>query len=116
MQEYQNNREMPDFGMGNIDLNHRPVIHNADGTDSTVYSMSFNVDGKEVLVPTVRFGLDRIMSPQEALDWYKKTGEYLGIFNTPEEATEYAEKVHQGQMQKFGGLKPVAQEAIRRNK
>src|SRR5208283_5087355 len=36
---------------GNIDLSQRPVRRNADGSVSTVLSMSFEEDGKEILVP-----------------------------------------------------------------
>ena len=85
------------YGAGNIDLNHRPVINNPDGSISTVDSVSFNIDGKEVLVPKVRAGLNRLMTDQEALDWYQKTGQYLGKFDTVAEADKYAEKLHEDQ-------------------
>src|ERR1035437_8241999 len=38
---------------GNIDLAAQPRVKNADGPTSTVRSMSFNEDGKEILIPTV---------------------------------------------------------------
>lgn len=87
----------PDYGKGNIDLNNRPVIKNPDGSISTVYSMTFEEDGKYVLVPGVRAGLDRKMTEQEAWEWYKKTGEYLGKFSSIEETDKYAESLHQDQ-------------------
>uniref|UniRef100_A0A6M3ILB2 Putative methyltransferase n=1 Tax=viral metagenome TaxID=1070528 RepID=A0A6M3ILB2_9ZZZZ len=82
---------------GNIDLNNRPQVKNSDGSISTVRSISINEDGEEILIPTVRQGLDRIMTNQEAMDWYHKTGEHLGKFNTVKEADKYAEQLHQEQ-------------------
>lgn len=81
---------------GNLDLGARPIVKNADGSISTVRSMSFNEDGREVLVPTVSPD-GRIMSDDEAIDHYRKTGENLGMFSTPEEATSYAESLHNQQ-------------------
>jgi len=78
---------------GNIDYSTRPIVKNADGTTSTVKSMSFGTDQGEVLVPTIADD-GREMSPEEAFDQYRKTGKHLGIFKTPEEATRYAELHH----------------------
>ena len=39
---------------GNLDLNGRPIVKNADGSVSSEYSTSFGDDkGREILVPTV---------------------------------------------------------------
>ncbi len=83
------------YGRGNIDLNNRQVVYNEDGTISTEQSFSVNIDGKEVLLPTVIDG--RIVSEEEAIDHYYETGEYLGKFDTVEEAEEYAEMLHNRQ-------------------
>jgi len=92
----------PNYGQGNIDLNNRPIIHNPDGSISTVYSMTFtNDDGSAILLPGVRQGLDRKMTTQEALDWYKKTGEYLGKFKNEQEADKYAETLHENQAKQY---------------
>lgn len=77
---------------GNIDLYGQPEIKNPDGTVSTVRSMSFNENGKEILVPTAVGG--KIVSSQEAIDAYHRTGKHLGVFDTPESATVYAQQLH----------------------
>lgn len=84
------------YGAGNIDLTNRPRVRNADGSISTVRSASFNMDGKEVLLPTVSED-GRIMSDDEAVAQYRKTGRYLGKFNTVKEADAYAERLHNDQ-------------------
>jgi len=85
------------MGKGNIDLNNRKVVHNEDGSISTEISMSFYDEetGKEVLIPTVIDG--KIVDDDTAIDHYYETGEYLGRFDTPEEAEEYAERLHERQ-------------------
>lgn len=86
------------FGAGNIDLYARPKVKNKDGSISTVRSMSFYDErsGKEVLVPTVHPN-GYIMNNKEAINRYYTTGEYLGKFNTPEEANKYADDLHNEQ-------------------
>lgn len=77
---------------GNIDLSNRPRIQNADGSFSTEKSFSVNLDGKEVLLPTIINGKE--VSKEDAINHYYQTGENLGVFNTPEEADVMAEKIH----------------------
>ena len=89
---------------GNIDLYSRPIVHNPeDGSISTVRSMSFGTKKGEVLVPTV-IG-DRIVSNDEAVQYYGKTGQNLGIFRTPEAADAYAKALHLQQQLFYSGVK-----------
>jgi len=84
---------------GNIDVSKLPAVRNADGTYSTVRSMGVNINGKEVLIPTVVNG--RVVSDKEAIDHYLKTGKHLGVFSTPKESSAYAEKLHQMEAQRI---------------
>lgn len=78
---------------GNIDLTKRPKVRNADGSISTVRSMGVNIDGQEVLIPTVSDD-GRIMGDDEAIKEYVKTGRHLGKFSSPDASNAYAEKLH----------------------
>jgi hypothetical protein len=101
---------------GNLDL-YRPEIRNEDGSTSTVRSMSFNDGpGREVLVPTAYDGA--LHTDDEAVRRYYATGEHLGKFKTPEDATRYAESLHsayeQGQYKLEHRPPPDWLEAVRR--
>jgi len=88
---------------GNVDLNTRPIVRNADGTISTVRSISFEDDqGHEVLIPTVT-DEGQILSNRDAIDRYYDSGKHLGIFAGPDSATAYALQLHQQQAQQYGG-------------
>lgn len=92
---------------GNIDLNARPVVRNSDGSISTVRSMSINVDGKEVLIPTVAEDGSRTLSDEEAVQQFRRSGKHLGIFDTPENATAYANQLHTDQERQYASPAPV---------
>ena len=100
----RNNRGLGQYGLGNIDLYARPQVKNPDGSISTVRSMSFNDGSKEVVIPTVSDD-GRIMTDNEAIDNYYKTGKYLGKFNTVDEATKYAQQLHNEQDLYYNGKK-----------
>lgn len=90
---------------GNIDLENRPRVRNSDGSISTVRSMSFGTDRGEVLIPTVSDD-GRILSEEDAIAEFERTGKHLGIFGTSEEATSYAEQLHTFQENFYSGDAP----------
>ena len=94
---------------GNINLTTRPIVKNDDGSESSEFSVSFEDDkGHEVLLPTVVDGKfltadgkkPKPGSPEEkamfqkAWQHYEKTGEHLGIYDTPEHADAAAQAIH----------------------
>ena len=76
---------------GNINL-YRPSIPNPEGGDSTVYSASFNFGGEEVLLPLADEG--RILTEEQAIKEYQRTGKHLGKFSTTKAADAYAGQLH----------------------
>jgi len=94
--------EIGQFGRGNIDLYNRPVYRKIDEngdewTETTFSHVEEDEYGRWVLVPRIArddYGNAYEMSEREAWGHYEDTGEYLGIFDTIEEANEYAEKLH----------------------
>ena len=88
---------------GNIDLANRPVVKNADNSISTVRSMSFEENGKEVLIPTVAADGSGILSDKDAIEQYHKTGQFLGKFDNADNADAYAQKLHESQAQAYSG-------------
>lgn len=77
---------------GNIELGNRPIINNSDGTISSERSFSIGTDKGEVLIPRIFDGKDH--TEKEAIEHYRKTGQHMGVFDTPEHADQYANAIH----------------------
>ena len=63
-------------------------------------SISYSIDGKEVLLPTVWMKDGKPYhshDDEEILQHYEETGEYLGKFDTPEDANAYGKQLHRAQ-------------------
>lgn len=94
-------KTLPTVGLlaqGNIDLANRPIVHNPDGSYSTVASMSFqDDDGTETLIPTVAEDGSGLLSDEDAIQQYRNTGRFLGKFSSPEAADNYALALHDQQ-------------------
>ncbi len=89
---------MPQLGLleqGNIDVSKIAPVKNPDGSVSTVRTISIGTDRGETLIPTVIGG--RIVTDNEAVKEFRKTGKHLGVFDTPENATIYAQNLHKSE-------------------
>lgn len=84
---------------GNIDLTKRPVVHNPDGTISTVRSITISTPAGAVLIPTV-IG-NRVVSDHEAVHHFVLSGQHLGIFRSEREADAYAQHLHESQARQY---------------
>jgi len=92
---------------GNLDLNQRPVAAMNDGSYGTVYSTSFGGDQGETLVPQIAPN-GVILTPQQALGRFQRTGENLGTFTDPAAADAYGQTLHEQQAQQYGMRRPTA--------
>lgn len=88
---------------GNLDLLHRQIAHVGHNI-ATVRSISVGIsEGKrqfEVLLPTIINGV--AVSTAKAIAHFRRTGENLGIFDTPEHADAYASALHMQQARFYG--------------
>ncbi len=86
------------YGKGNIDLTDRPIYKNPDGTISTVASHIIGADNKYFVLPSIvrdkNGNVKKFQTSDDVYNHFKNTGEYLGIFDTQEEAVEYAQNLY----------------------
>lgn len=96
---------------GNIDLAKRPVVRNPDGSVSTVSSIGIEMDGRHFVIPTIVNG--QRVTPEQAIDYFKKTRQHLGAFSNREAADEFAQRLHEREAERVGyakgglGRKPI---------
>jgi hypothetical protein len=86
---------------GNINLSNRPVLRNADGTVSTIESITVGFNGVQVLIPTIIDG--KRVSEKQAIEHYRKTGEHLGKFGSVKAAETFAKKLSKEQGKRVNG-------------
>ena len=94
----------PDFKYrGNISLD-RPVYKNADGSVSSERTITVTYGDKNYIIPTIRTeGGKRIdMTPEEAMNWFEKTGEHLGAYGKGEE--KELKKAEEGIHSRYEGV------------
>jgi hypothetical protein len=86
--------------VGNIDLANRPLVKLGNGEIGTIRSMGINVDGRETLIPTIYDG--KAHTSKEAIDRFYKTGKHLGVFDTPENASQAGRYLSEQQGRDYG--------------
>lgn len=95
---------------GNLPTDIRYRVRNPDGSISTVRTISVGTERGEVLIPTVING--KVVSNDEAIAHFERTGENFGTFRTPDEATAFAQQLHRQHERKMrpqggSGFRPV---------
>lgn len=86
------------LAVGTVNLYAQPKVANADGSVSTVDSLSVNLDGREILLPTVTPDGRHFTGPgaaTQAIAEYERTGQHLGVFASPAAATKFATRLHE---------------------
>ena len=81
----------------NFDPTTRTRFPNEDGSERSLVSRSFEIDGKETLIPTVHPETGEVMSDEDAIKYYHKTGQHLGQYPTREEATAAGQQYSENQ-------------------
>lgn len=93
---------------GNINLLTRPKVAMPDGGYATVRSINLSEDGKHILIPTVVNG--KMVSNDEAIVHYHKTGEHMGIYGSDNEAVLAGQLIDASEAQRL-----VLKDAVERS-
>lgn len=88
---------------GNIDLAKRPAWKDLSNPKKirTIVSSSFNIDGVEVLLPTLDPATGKTLPNHEVISRYRQTGEHLGKFETPDDADRFARNLSHAQGERW---------------
>jgi len=87
---------------GNIDTYNRPVLHNQDGSISTVRTMGIDEGTGVTNIPTIS-PTGTSLTPEQAIDLYRVIGKHLGKFKNVGAADESAQNLHEQQAQYYRG-------------
>jgi hypothetical protein len=99
---------------GNIDLSNRPIVKNADGTYSTVRSITIPMDEGTpdeswFNIPTIGVTGERLYTAKPdgsedtsaALQEFLKTKQHLGRYKTRDAAIAAAQQIHEDQAKQY---------------
>jgi len=94
---------------GNIDLTTRPIVHNKDGSYSTVYSYTVpfdegSADESWFNIPGVAEDGSRQLTEQEAVEQFKRSKKHLGRYADKDSAVKAAESLHEDQAQEYDAV------------
>lgn len=96
---------------GNIDVSQIRPVQNADGTVSTVQSITIEQDGTFYVIPSVIDG--KVVSNDEAVSAFDRTRKHLGGFATQQDADAFAEALHKSEEQRVStGVSPIGKTGI----
>jgi len=97
LQQYTPEYENGELAPGNINLANRTRFDAGNGQQKTILGTSYNIDGVETLIPTVHPETGEDMGEEEAKDYYRKTGEHLGMYDSPDAATAASRSMSENQ-------------------
>lgn len=88
---------------GNINTSQLPATNNPDGSHSTVRTIGVEQNGREYNIPTVIDG--KVVSNEEAIAAFQKTGRHLGAFRNAQDAERAAVGLHDAEADRIAPKK-----------